>query len=266
MPPVAGERLSIVLPVFNEEEVIADVVEELRRDIVDHFEDAEIVFVDDASTDGTPAILDRLAAEDPRIRVIQAEQNKGHGPSVCRALGEATGNWLFQIDSDQQQVPSEFWQLWERREGAGLVMGKRVIRRNGSHRLVISAAARYLNRLVGGGDIRDVNVPFKLIRRSMWEDVSKFLPTDPIQPSLLIALGAAVRNWRVVQVPVTHKERHGPSRQYVNLGKLARLTARSLAEFGAFRMELARAASEGRTSRRAPRWRARAGLSRNRVP
>ena len=249
MTSTAGERLSIVLPVFNEEEVIANVVHELRRDIVDHFDDAEIVFVDDASTDETPHILDRLAAEDPRIRVIHAEQNSGHGPSVRRGLGEATGNWLFQIDSDEQQVPAEFWKLWERREGAGLVMGMRVIRRNGSHRLIISAAARYMHRLVGGGNVRDVNVPFKLIRRSLWEDVSQYLPPAPIQPSLLIALGAAVRGWRIVQVPITHKQRpHGPSRQYVNLGKLARLTARSLAEFVTFRMTLARARRAGTTA------------------
>jgi dolichol-phosphate mannosyltransferase len=230
--------------VFNEEEVIANVVDELRRDIIDHFEDAEIVFVDDASTDGTPRILDELAAEDPRIRVIHAERNSGHGPSVRRALGEATGDWLFQIDSDEQQVPEEFWKLWERRGGAGLVMGMRVIRRNGRHRLVISAAARYMHRLAGGGDVRDVNVPFKLIRRSLWEDVSTYLPAAPIQPSLLIALGAAIRGWRIVQVPITHKQRpNGPSRQYVNLGKLAKLTARSLREFLAFRSALARAAS-----------------------
>ena len=253
MRGAVGKQLSIAVPVYNESAVIEDVLGELRRDIADRFQDVEIVLCNDASTDDTGAILDRLAADDRRIKVIHSESNGGHGPALRRALDATSGDWIFQIDSDGQQVAVEFWRLWERRAGAGLVMGMRVIRRNGWHRLVISAAVRYLSRLVGGGNIRDVNVPFKLIRRSLWEDVSPFLPAAPIQPSLLTALGAVVRGWRVVQVPITHKQRpHGPSRQYVNLSKLARLTARSLLEFVVFRVTLARASAldEGRTASR----------------
>src|SRR4051812_33566517 len=173
-----SERLSIVMPVYNEAAVIEDVVDELRREVADHFDDAELVLVNDASTDDTASILDQLAATDSRLRIVHAERNGGHGPALRRALDESSGDWIFQIDSDGQQVGAEFWQLWERRVGAGLVMGMRVHRRNGWHRLLVSAVARYLNRMNGGGDIRDLNVPFKLISRTLWEDVAPYIPAS----------------------------------------------------------------------------------------
>jgi glycosyltransferase involved in cell wall biosynthesis len=137
-------ELSVVMPVYNEASVIEGVVAELKRDICDHFGGAEIVMVNDGSTDDTAAILDRLAAEDSRIKVHHAAQNRGHGPTLRQAFDESTGEWILQIDSDVQQVPAEFWQLWERRDDGDLVMGMRRIRRNGRHRVIVSAAARYM--------------------------------------------------------------------------------------------------------------------------
>jgi glycosyltransferase involved in cell wall biosynthesis len=231
--------LSIVMPVYNEANVIEDVVDELRREICDRVPRTEIVMVNDASTDETAAILDRLAAADPRVRVHHAERNGGHGPALRRALDESSGAWIFQIDSDGQQVAAEFWDLWAERESAELVMGMRQIRRNGWHRVVVSALARYLNRVLGGGNIRDVNVPFKLIRRDVWEDLRDDIPRRPVAPSLLIAVGAALRGWQVRQVGITHlARRHGPSS--VDLANLVRLTWGAASELARFRLRLLR--------------------------
>lgn len=231
--------LSIVMPVYNEASVIEDVITELKREVCDHLYRAEIVAVNDASTDDTGAVLDRLAAEDPRVRVFHAERNGGHGAALRRALDEARGRWIFQIDSDGQQVAVEFWDLWRRRGHADLVMGMRQIRRNGRHRVVVSAAVRYLNRAMGGGNIRDVNVPFKLIHRPVWDDLKDTIPKEPIAPSLLIAVGAAVRGWTVDQIGVTHLERrHGPST--VNLRALFRLSRGAAGELLTYRIRLAR--------------------------
>jgi glycosyltransferase involved in cell wall biosynthesis len=238
-------QVSIAMPVYNEAAVIAEVVNELKREIGSRL-DVEIVMCNDASTDDTAAILDRLAADDPRVKVFHAERNGGHGPALRRALDETGGEWVFQIDSDGQQVVSEFWDLWAHRSHADLVMGIRKIRRNGRLRVVVSGALRYLNRLMGGGDLRDVNVPFKLFRRALWEDVSRAVPARPVAPSLLTAVGASVRGWRVEQVSITHLERpHGPST--VNLRKLIELTWGATAELVRFRRRLA-----GLTPRAAP--------------
>jgi dolichol-phosphate mannosyltransferase len=232
-------ELSIVMPVYNEASVIEDVLDELRRDVCVHVRSSEIVMVNDASTDGTAAILDRLAAADDRLKVHHAPRNGGHGPTLRRAFDESTGEWIFQIDSDGQQVAAEFTRLWERRDRADLVMGVRTIRRNGPHRRIVSAAARWLNRTLGGGDIKDVNVPFKLVSRRVWTDVAGDIPRDPVAPSLLVAVGAAVRGWRVEQVEITHlARRHGPST--VDVKALIRLSAGALAELARFRLRLRR--------------------------
>jgi dolichol-phosphate mannosyltransferase len=239
MGTAVNPELSIVMPVYNEANVIADVVDELKRDICARFERSEIVMVNDASTDGTPAILDSLAAADSRVKVVHAERNGGHGPALRRALDESSGEWIFQIDSDGQQVAVEFWDLWERRGDADIVVGMRRIRRNGRHRVVVSAAARYLNRVLGGGNIRDVNVPFKLVHRRVWQDIAAEIPSAPVAPSLLVAVGASLRGWRVAQVGITHMPRRsGPST--VNLKALFRLTGGALVELARFRWRLAR--------------------------
>lgn len=229
------------MPVYNESAVIADVVGELTREVVARMPGAEIVMVDDGSTDGTPAVLDRLAREYEHVTVLHAERNQGHGPSLRMALEASSGEWLFQMDSDGQQLASEFWGLWALRERADLAVGVRVGRNEGAHRTAVSAAARWANRLVGGGRLRDVNVPFKLIRRELWEDLAGAIPSKPVAPSLLIAIGASVRGWRVAEVEITHLPRRVGS-STVNVPYLLQLTFGALRELVGFRARLARRA------------------------
>jgi dolichol-phosphate mannosyltransferase len=227
------------MPVYNEAGVIADVVDELGRDVVARLDGAEIVIVDDGSTDATPAILDGLAAENDHVTVLHAPRNQGHGPSLRRAFEESEGDWIFQIDSDGQQLAAELWDLWALRDQADLVVGVRRGRSEGRHRDVVSAAARWANRLVGGVPLRDVNVPFKLIRRGVWEDLRGDIPRVPVAPSLLIAVGASVRGWRVAEVEISHLPRRAGS-STVDLPALVRLTAGALRELIGFRVRIRR--------------------------
>src|SRR5690348_11436044 len=111
------------MPVYNEAGVIADVVGELGRDVVARLDGAEVVLVDDGSTDATPALLDGLAEEHAWLTVIHAERNQGHGPSLRQALDASDAEWLFQMDSDGQQVAAELWDLWPLRDEADVVVG-----------------------------------------------------------------------------------------------------------------------------------------------
>jgi glycosyltransferase involved in cell wall biosynthesis len=227
------------MPVYNESAVIADVVDELNRDVVARMPGTEIVLVDDGSTDGTPAILDRLGEAHPHVVVLHAERNQGHGPSLRMAFEQSSGDWLFQMDSDGQQRAVEIWDLWALREQADLVVGVRRGRTEGRHRDFVSRAARLAVRLAGGGRLRDVNVPFKLIRRSVWDDLRGDIPKRPVAPSLLIAVGATVRGWRVAQVEITHLPRRA-GESTVDLRLLAKLTFGAFRELVRFRRGIAR--------------------------
>jgi dolichol-phosphate mannosyltransferase len=241
-----GAPLSIVMPVYNEAGVIADVLGELGRDAVGRLDGAEVVVVDDGSTDATPSILDGLAPAHEWLTVIHAERNQGHGPSLRQAFEASAGEWLFQMDSDGQQVAAELWDLWALREQADLVVGVRRGRSEGRHRDAVSALARVASRLAGGRRLRDVNVPFKLIRREVWEDLRDDIPARPVAPSLLIAVGASVRGWRVAEVEISHlPRRHGSST--VDVRALVRLTVGALRELIRFRRRIARREPLART-------------------
>ena len=236
-------NLSVVMPVYNEAAVIRDVISDLVAEVTPRIDDFEVVVVDDASTDETPAILDRLAAENPRVKVHHSARNRGHGPALRAAFDASTAPWVLQMDSDGRQVPSDLWLLWERRERADLVMGARRMDRNSRHRVVVSAGARSISRLLAGSNLRDVNVPFKLMRRALWDDVSAGMPEHPMVPSLLVTVGAAVRGWRIEQVPVTHRDRGRPST--LDVPRLARLCFAAVSEVLTYRVRLARRGVRG---------------------
>jgi dolichol-phosphate mannosyltransferase len=234
------------MPVYNEAGVIAGVVGELGRDVVARLDGAEVVVVDDGSTDDTPGVLDGLGAAHGWLTVIHAERNQGHGPSLRQAFESSQGEWLFQMDSDGQQVASELWDLWALREEADVVVGVRRGRSEGRHRDTVSAFARLAARLAGAGRFRDVNVPFKLIRREVWEDLQGDIPARPVAPSLLIAVGASVRGWRVREVEISHLPRRAGS-STVDVPALVRLTAGALRELIRFRRRVGRREPLSRT-------------------
>jgi dolichol-phosphate mannosyltransferase len=232
--------LSVVVPVYNEESSIKQLVLDLGRDVVPLVADVEVIVIDDASTDGTPAILAELADGRPWLQVRRADRNAGHGPSVVRGLEEASGDWIFQLDSDGQFVVAEIDRLWSRRETADIVLGIRAARRDPGHRLALSRFVRLVVSALVGRHVRDANIPFRLFRAALWADVRPFLPRPALAPSILVAVGAVARGWRIVEVPVTHlpRERGASSlRQF----RLVLFSLRGLLQLIAFRVALARA-------------------------
>jgi glycosyltransferase involved in cell wall biosynthesis len=232
-------ELSIVMPVWNEEAVVGALVEDLDREVLDRLDSAELIVVDDASTDATPEILDALAQQKPRLRVVRSERNRGHGPSVVHGLTLADADWVFQLDSDGQFVIGDFWELWRHREGADLVLGVRVDRQDPLHRLLLTRVIAVTVSALVGRRLRDPNTPFRLARQTLVEDVRPLLGPSTLAPSIYVAAAAAVRGWRVAEVPVTHRRRAGGTSSLRRL-RLLRFALRGLLQLLAFRVRLAR--------------------------
>lgn len=232
--------LSVVVPVFNEASSIETLVRDLERDLVPRFDAVQVIVVDDASTDETPAILDRLAGDRPWLDVEHAERNGGHGASVMRGLKRASAEWIFQTDSDGQFVVAEFPLLWEQRHESDLVLGVRAQRNDPTHRLLLTRAVRLAASLLAGRRIRDVNTPFRLLRRSLWTELEPHIEPGTLAPNILVTLGAAVRGRRIVNIPVTHLAREGGTSTLRTL-RLVRFSLRGLGQLLAFRYRLARA-------------------------
>jgi glycosyltransferase involved in cell wall biosynthesis len=204
-------ELSVVVPAFNEEAVVAEVVDDVRRLVLDAVATSDLVVVDDCSTDGTAKLVTEMAARDPRVAVLTNARNVGHGRSLRRGLDAATGEWLLQLDSDGQLDIGDFAQMWERRDDADLFIGRRVGRDDPRHRLVLTRLVKLVASIAARRRIDDSNVPFKLIRSSLYEHLRPTIPADTFAPSMLLAIGACRAGARVVVVPVSHRARRAGS-------------------------------------------------------
>ncbi len=199
--------LTVVMPAYNEAGAIADAADEVRDWVLDRVPGSELVVVNDGSRDGTGAILDRLAAADPRIRVIH-RPNGGHGPALRTGLDAAQGERLLLIDSDRQIPLSGVAPLWEAvSSGQDAAFGVRAERHDPTLRLVLTRVIRRTLPLFFGIRLRDANVPFKLLRRGLWNDARPLIPPDTLAPSLFLAVFAKVRDYHVAEIVIPHRER-----------------------------------------------------------
>lgn len=242
MSAAAGEaacELSVIVPVYNEaatiERLVAELGEEADR-LVSRF---EVIVVDDASTDETPRILGRLAADRPWLDVRRSPLNAGHGPSVVRGLDLASAEWVFQIDSDGQFVVPDLARLWELRAELDLALGIRAQRKDPLHRLVLSRVVGLASSLLAGRRLRDANTPFRLLRRSVWAELRPLIDAGTLAPNVFVSVGASVRGRRVAEVPVTHLPRERGTASLRSL-RLVRFSLRGLGQLVVFRYRLAR--------------------------
>jgi glycosyltransferase involved in cell wall biosynthesis len=219
-------RFSVVLPVYNEPDV-----ERVVRDVVAMLDDVvpdagEVVVVDDGSTDGTPAVLDRLARELAMVEVLTQVPNQGHGPALLRGFDAARGEWIGHLDSDDQIPAAELARCWNARDGYQLVLGNRADRNDPPHRLVLSAVVRQFVRVLARRRLRDANVPCKVLTRELWQEVRPLVPGDTFAPSIALAVVAARRGRPILVLDVTHRARRS-GETTLKPGRLARAVLRS---------------------------------------
>jgi dolichol-phosphate mannosyltransferase len=136
--------LSLIIPVYNEEEIIAELDRRLKGLLHGMDETWEVVFVDDGSRDGTPLALKVLAAAEPRYKVISFSRNFGHQAAITAGMDRAEGDAVVIMDADLQDPPEVVTQMIEKwREGYDVVYGQRSIRHGESIFKRATAAAFY---------------------------------------------------------------------------------------------------------------------------
>lgn len=149
-------KLSVGIPIFNEQEVIPELLARLLP-VLDGIEGGphEVVFVDDGSTDATRDLLEQAAARDRRIRVVVLSRNFGHQAALGAALDHATGDAVVLMDADLQDQPEiipEFVKHY--RAGAEVVFARRTTRQEG---LLIRIAYRLFYRIISA--VSDTALP-----------------------------------------------------------------------------------------------------------
>lgn len=168
--PPARRSLSLVIPMFNEEETIEHALETSVLALSRQLEEWEIIVVDDASTDDSAAIVEHLAEADPRVVLLRHETNRKLGETVRTGLRAATMDLVLYMDADLPFDPHEVGRAVRALEvtRADMIAGYRFDRTTeGFRRTTYSYAYNLLIGILFGWPHRDINFSFKLMRREI---------------------------------------------------------------------------------------------------
>ncbi len=202
--PAAG-GLSIFFPAFNDAGSIEGLVKDAKRVVADLVTDFEVWIIDDGSVDATPAIADRLAAEDPRVKVVHHRANQGYGGALRSGFAAATKGLVFYTDGDGQYDVEELRLLFEKRFEADVVNGYKLKRTDPAYRRIIGGAYNSVVKAAFGIEIRDVDCDYRLIRRDALQDLDLRSTSGTICLELVKELQE--RGFTFAEVPVHHYER-----------------------------------------------------------
>jgi glycosyltransferase involved in cell wall biosynthesis len=192
--------MSVIIPVYNEAQNVAELHERLAA-VIDR--PAELIFVDDGSTDDTAARLSQIAEADPRVVVIRFRRNFGQTAALSAGIDHARGRIIVPIDGDLQNDPADIPRLLARLdEGYDVVSGWRVDRKDPFHRRLPSIIANRLVSAISGVRLHDYGCSLKAYRRSVLQDVRLYGEMHRFVPIYASWQGA-----RVTEMPVTHHPR-----------------------------------------------------------
>lgn len=197
-------EVSIFLPVYNEEPNLRPLHQKLDSALRALGRSAEVVFVDDGSTDGSLVILRELAEIDPRVRVIALRRNYGQTAAMSAGIDAATGKVLIPMDADLQNDPADIIRLLDKLdEGYDVVSGWRKNRKDKMvTRKIPSRIANRLISWIGGVPLHDYGCSLKAYRRESLQDVRLYGEMHRFIPIYASWAGA-----RVTEIPVEHHPR-----------------------------------------------------------
>ncbi len=194
--------LSIVLPCYNEQAIIAETVRDVAGWMSSRNFLGEIIVVDDRSTDGSSSIIHKLSKEYPFLKLIQHEKNKGYGPTVKAGLDAAQSDLVAFMDSDGQFRVTDFDLLLPYIDTHRLVSGCREQRADPFLRRVLGKLLWSINRLLFGIQVTDVNCGLKVFERSLWRTIRPSAELDKFfNTALFINLRVHAVRWQMVPVP-----------------------------------------------------------------
>jgi len=202
--PESGPELSLIIPCFNEEESVDELVGEVFSVIDEQGYDAEVVIVDDGSSDDTWAKLYEHASEEPRLKLVRFRRNFGQTAAMVAGMDHAVGAVMIPLDADLQNDPRSIPKLMEKvREGYDVVSGWRKDRQDTflSRRLP-SQIANGIISWVSGVRLHDYGCTLKAYRREVLEPVELYGEMHRFIPIYASWSGA-----KVTEVVVNHRPR-----------------------------------------------------------
>ena len=210
--------ISVVIPVYNEVEALPELHQTLTDALDRISRSAEIVFVDDGSSDGSAAVLDALAHADARVQVLHLRRNYGQTAALMAAFQHSTGDVIIPMDGDGQNDPADIPRLLGKlSEGFDVVSGWRTQRDDRFSRRLPSVVANRLISSLLGVPLHDYGCTLKAYRREVIEDIRLYGEMHRFIPIYAAWEGASV-----TELPINHHARqHGKSKY--GFGRISRV-------------------------------------------
>ncbi|MCR5360223.1 MAG: glycosyltransferase family 2 protein [Thermoguttaceae bacterium] len=196
--------ISVVIPVFNEEESLEELHRELAAVSPIAESESEIIFVDDGSTDGSWNVIVRLAEADPRVRGIRFRRNFGKAAALEAGFRASKGKTVFSMDADLQDDPAEIPAFLEmkRQTGLDVISGWKKLRHDPWHKVIPSRVFNFMVSRMTGVRLHDHNCGMKCYNREIFDEISLYGELHRFVPSL-----AAARGYKVGEKVIAHRAR-----------------------------------------------------------
>ncbi len=210
--------LSILLPAHNERENLPVLLAEIDATLEKtpaRFLPAEIIVVNDRSTDTTGAWLDEWAAAAPKFRIaLHHDTNRGQSAALKTGFEAVRGEFCLTLDGDGQNDPADIPKLLEKIDDADVVTGIRAKRRDNWGKRMASRIGNGARNWLLHETIRDSACGFKVFRASLLKQLPWFDGAHRLMPALFALQGA-----RIIEIPVNHRPRGGGASHYGNLSR-----------------------------------------------
>jgi len=195
--------ISVVIPLYNEEESVPQLYEELTAALEATGHPYEIIVVDDGSSDSSFDHLQRLHEFDPRLKVIRFRRNFGQTAAFAAGFDAAQGDVIVTLDADLQNDPADIPRLLTKaNEGYDVVSGWRVKRRDPFHRRLPSQIANWLISRVTGVRLHDYGCSLKVYRREVVKNIRLYGELHRFIPAIASWMGVSI-----AEMPVNHRPR-----------------------------------------------------------
>ena len=210
-------ELSVVVPVYNEQDNILPLLAEIAAALRGRGA-YEVVYVDDASSDGTLGVLTRARMLHPELRVLRHRERSGQSTAIRNGVKAARGRWIATLDGDGQNDPADIPKLLAMRDGSPpdirLFAGWRVNRQDSGSKRWASRLANAIRSRLLRDETPDTGCGIKLFERDAFLDLPYFDHMHRFLPALVQRAG-----WQVRSVPVNHRPRGTGISKYNNLNR-----------------------------------------------
>ena len=195
-------KYSVVIPLKNEAENIAELLQELEPVMQGLQAPFEVICIDDGSTDQTLAILKKLQQKKKYLKTIVFDRNYGQSSAFDAGFKAACGEWVLTLDGDRQNDPNDIPKLIAASSHADLVAGLRLKRQDSPFKKFLSKAANFVRSRICQDKIPDTGCSLKLYRKKCLDQIKLYHGLHRFLPALFL-----IEGFKVIAVPVNHRPR-----------------------------------------------------------